>query len=171
MEKRKGKEELVEDSKEIQLLKEYLSQYVECVEYKRDLEKRLKRIEEEMDSPIGGVGYSPIPTNTNSVGAGAASFTIKKAEIQERILEQKEKIAVTLINVMDILDYLPEGSREKKLLEYRYLDNIPWRIIYKKMNLTRTPCFNATNKAYRMLIGYKRVQNVLKEYEKEMENK
>lgn len=154
------------EEEQVQLLKEYLGQYHECIKYKQDLEKRLERIQAEIESPLGGKGYSPLPSN-NTIGAGAASFILRKAEIEERIIEQKNKVIITINNVMDIIDYLQQGSRERLILEYRYIDFVPWKVIHKKMNLTKTPCFDCTNKAYNKLLSYKRVRTILEEYEQE----
>lgn len=157
------------DEEKISLLKEYLGQYHECINYKKDLEKRLERINAEIESPIGGKGYSLLPTHTNGVGEGAASYIMKKAEIEDRIMKQKEKLILTITNVMDIIGYLPEGSRERKILEYRYIDFASWKKINEKMALTRTPCFECTNKAYKKLLSYKRVTKILDEYAKSMQ--
>lgn len=157
--------------KDITLLKEYLNQYNDCVRYKHDLEKRLRTIDREIESPIGGQGYSPLPSHTNMTGAGSASFTFRKAEIEDRIEQQKEQIVITINNVMSILDHLPAGSRGRRILEYKYIDALPWDTIYKKMHLTKTPCFNHTNEAYKKLLSYKRVKCILQEYEKNTQEK
>ena len=46
--------------RERELLEEYLNQYYAGRMKKAQLERRLKTIKQEMDSPIGGYGYSPV---------------------------------------------------------------------------------------------------------------
>ena len=118
MEKKHKKE-----SKEEKLLKEYLGQYYSCKTKKVQLEKRLRNISEEMNSPIGGKGYSPVNYGgTNRVGTGAASFVYRMSEIETRIENQKEHIEKSLLKIMDILDFLGEDSKERMVLELRYID-------------------------------------------------
>ena len=112
MEKKHKKE-----SKEEKLLKEYLGQYYSCKTKKVQLEKRLRNISEEMNSPIGGKGYSPVNYGgTNRVGTGAASFVYRMSEIETRIENQKEHIEKSLLKIMDILDFLGEDSKERFVL-------------------------------------------------------
>ena len=153
------------------LLKEYLNQYNDCKKYKHDLEKRLLAIDREMEAPIGGQGYSPLPSNTNMTGAGSASLIFRKAEIEDRIMQQQEQMVIIINNIMSILDHLPVGNRGRRILEYKYIDSLPWETIYKKMHLSKTPCFNYTNEAYKKLLECKRVVYILEEYEKNIQEK
>lgn len=156
------------EAADVTLLKEYLNQYNKEAKYKHDLENRLKRIEREMEFPLRGIGYSPLPMNNTGSSKGASSYTLRKAEIEDRIQEQIELIANSLINIMSVLDYLPIGSEGRRILEYRYIDDIPWSKVYEKMHLSKTPCFDRVNEAYAELLKYPRVVYILEDY---MENK
>ena len=69
-----------------EVLKEYLNQYYTGRIKRLQLEKRLKNIQTEMATPIGGYGYSPVNYGgTNKVGTGASYFVYRLREIETRI--------------------------------------------------------------------------------------
>ena len=70
-----NKQPTKEKNEDKRLLKEYLSQYYINRTRKVQLERRLKSIKDEMNTPIGGYNYSPVNYGgTNKVSVGAASF-------------------------------------------------------------------------------------------------
>lgn len=149
------------------ILKLYLSQYLICKGRKRQLEKRLLNIKNEMDSPIGGNGYKPTPhSNTNKVGAGAAEIIYRLAEIEERILEEKNEIAKSMTSVMNIIDFLPTGSTERMIIEYKYIDGMKWSEIERETYLSRSVCFDYFAHALDILLNYKKVQVIIEDFTK-----
>ena len=166
MEQRNGKQE-TEQKKEKELLKKYLGQYYAGRIKRVQLERRLKTIQREMEAPVGGIGYSPVNyRNKNSIGPGAASFVYRMGEIETRIQEQKEKIEKALLKIMDIMDFLKENSTERMVLELRFIDCKKWEVIEKELHLSRRACFDYQNRALERLLEFKKVQTILKEYEK-----
>ncbi len=160
MDKRQKQEE-----KDKKLLKQYLNQYYISKAKRLQLEKRLKNIREEMNTPIGGLGYSPVNYGgTNQVGLGAASFVYRMSEIETRIGEQKTRVENALLKVMDIMDFLEEDSKERMILELRFIDIESWDTIAHKMYLSRSSCFNYQNKALKKLLSYKKVRMILDKY-------
>ena len=156
---------------EKELLKEYLNQYHTGRIKRTQLEKRLKNIREEMNDPIGGYGYSPVNyRGVNDVGPGAASFVYRMSEIETRIEEQKKRIEKALLKVMDIMDFLEEGSTERMVLELRFIDCKSWTSIEREMYLSRRACFNYQDKALEKLLEFKKVRTDLKAYQTEHEN-
>ena len=86
----KNKQRKNERNEDKELLKAYLNQYYAGRIKRTQLERRLKNIREEMATPIGGYGYSPVNYGgTNKVGPGAASFVYRMSEIETRIESQK----------------------------------------------------------------------------------
>lgn len=155
-------------NEEKELLKRYLGQYYAGRMKRTQLERRLKSIKEEMDSPIGGHGYSPINyAGTNNTGTGAASFVYRMSEIETRIETQKSNTEKALLKVMDIMDFLEENSTERMVLELRFIDCKNWKTIEKELHLSRRSCFDYQNKALEKLLEFKKVKTVLKEYQKE----
>ena len=145
-------------------LLEYLGRYIHAVHRRRSLERRLKLICREMDTPIGGINYSPVNSSSGGISSGSAAFTLRKSEIESRIAEQKRQAETDILNVMDILDYLDPNSRGRQILEYKYIDGLAWYTISKKMYLSRTQCFRSRDEAIAKLLEYKRVQKILEDY-------
>lgn len=147
-----------------ELLKEYLNQYYSGRIKRMQLEKRLKTIQEEMNTPIGGYEYSPVNYGgTNKVGPGAASFVYRMSEIETRIENQKSQVEKALLKVMDIMDFLEENSTERMILELRFIDCKSWAVIEKEMHLSRRSLFTYQDKGLEKLLTYKKVRAVLKE--------
>ena len=161
----KNKQQKDERNKEKNLLKDYLNQYYSGRRKRSQLERRLKNIQEEMATPIGGHGYSPVNyRNTNKVGPGAASFVYRLSEIETRIEEQKKRVEKDLLKVMDIMDFLEENSTERMVLELRFIDCESWAAIEKEMHLSRRACFDYQNRALEKLLTFKKVENIIKEF-------
>lgn len=152
---------------EMDLLKEYLGQYQKAKRRERQLERRLQEICDEMNRPIGGVGYSPVNKPQNQISMGAASFTFRKSEQETRIEEQRDTTAKDLLKVMDILDYLDKNSDERNALELYYIDGYKWDRVAREMNLSRSIVFDRQRAGLEKLLAYKRVQKILRKYEEE----
>ena len=158
----KNKRQKEEWSEEKELLKEYLNQYHYARIKRSQLERRLKDIRKEMDTPVGGYGYSPINYGgTNDVGPGAASFVYRISEIESRIEEQKSWAEKAILKVMDIMDFLEESSTERMILELRFIDCKSWAVIEKEMHLSRRACFNYQDRALEKLLGYKKIRKLI----------
>lgn len=148
-------------------LRNFLWKYNDCKKRKKQLETRLKDIQREMSMPIGGIGYSPTPhSTTNNVGAGAAGFTIKMAEIEERIIKQNEEMERAMIAVMDVMNFLDEGDTDRRIMEYRYIDGKDWRSIESLENMTRQAANNHLNAGLDKLLGFKKIRTMIKEQKK-----
>ena len=148
-----------------EMLKRYLEQYHAGKMKRTQLERRLKSIKEEMDSPIGGHGYSPINySGTNNSGAGAASFVYRMSEIETRIENQKRNTEKALLKVMDIMDFLEESSIERMVLELRFIDCKSWKVIERELHLSRSSLFFYQDKGLEKLLAYKKVCQILSEY-------
>ncbi len=149
----------VQEQKE--LLKRYLGQYYKVRAKKKQLETRLYNFREDMTG-IKGMQYSPVPrSKTNKVGDGPATLVIHAMEIEERIEKQKEEMAVAMLNVMKIMDFLPVDSTERVILEYRHIDCLSWKQIEKEMHITRTPCNKYYNLGIEKLLAFKKVIKII----------
>lgn len=148
MDDQKSKQQKNGQDEDKGVLKEYLNQYYTGRIMRSQLERRLKNIRAEMDAPIGGYGYSPVNYGgTNKVSPGAASFVYRMSEIETRIEDQK--------------------STERMGLELRFIDCKNWEAIEKEMHLSRRACFDYQNRALEKILGYKKVETILKNYQKE----
>lgn len=158
----KNNETVKDDSPEI--LKWILGQNFRAIKRKRKLDKRLLMIYEERESPIGGQGYDPLPRSSGGTPSGAASITMKLAEIEDRIYHQKEAIDKAIVNTMDILDYLPPNSLERDICEMRHIDLMPWADIQADIPMSRSQCNKRYNKAINTLLQNGRIRRIVEDH-------
>ena len=92
-------------------LKRYLSQYYRAKERQKILRERLADIRTELD-PAGKNGRN-------------TSLAIKMAEIEDRIARQSEIEATAILDIMDVLEFLPQDSVEREIMEMRHIDCKP----------------------------------------------
>lgn len=147
------------------ILKRFLSQYYRAKDKQAVLRARLASLQAELRHP--GVSVPPqdgIPVK-GGVSNGAASLTFKIADIEERIQRQIEIEARSIIDIMDVIEFLPADTIERDILEYRHIDCKPWDKIMDCVHLTRSPCFEYYNKALDKLLTYKKVRVTLSEFE------
>ena len=101
----------------------------------------------------------------DTINALNASFVYRMSEIETRIEEQKSRAENALLKVMDIMDFLEKSSMELMVLELRFIDCKSWASIEKEMHFSRRSCFDCQNRALEMLLSFKKVRNVLQEYQ------
>ena len=80
------------------------------------------------------------------------------SEVESRIEKQSKKTERIILEIMDVIDLLPEESTERMILELRHLDCKPWSEIQKTVHLTRTPCYDHYNRALDFLLDTQEVQ-------------
>lgn len=161
----KYEEQLSEDAV---LLNQYLNQYKRCIERKKSLERRQKEIVWELDHPLSGISYDGMP-HGSSEGVGCAAISYRLDEIKTRIEEQREKSVKVLAEIMDIIEFLPENSMERSIIEHKYIDRFSWNQICRAEHISRTPGTKHWRKGLYMLLEFKKVQQIVHEYEKELE--
>lgn len=71
---------------------------------------------------------------------------MKLADIEEKIYHQKEEIDKAIVTVMDIMDYLPDGSLERDICEMRHIDLMRWQDIQEAIPMCRSQCYNEHTK-------------------------
>lgn len=140
------------------ILKKYLGQYYRARGKKDVLKERRESLRREMEMPISCIRYSAVPKSiTNSIGEGAASISYRIAEIDERIENQTNDMSLAMLNVMDIMDFLPSDSIEREILEYRHIDCMSWKEITEQAHMVRSSCTSYYAKGLEMLLQYPRV--------------
>lgn len=139
-------------------LKWYLNQYFRAAAKREQLELRIQAIREVMGS-VQGIRYDLAPGGrTNNIGDGAASEILRIAEIEERIEEQNVETNQALMNVLEIMDFLPAESMERTILEYRHIDRLTWRKICGATNYSRSRAADYYNKGIEKLLTFQEVR-------------
>lgn len=158
-------------NEEIKLLRRYLEQYRNCRSRIKTLQARQAQIRRDFEaSPLSSMNYDGMPKG-NKISVGAASLAYMLDEIDIRIEEQKERASKVLINVMDIISFLPENEIERDILEARYIDCHSWTKTCRIVCLTRTPADQHLNKGLYRLLEFGKVQKILADYKEELEKK
>lgn len=150
-------------TEEAEILNQYLSQYKYCINRKKMLERRKKEILREFESPLSMVKNDGMPRGSSS-GVGCAALSFRLDEINTRIKEQMEIAAKELTNIMNIIDFLPENSMERMIIENRYIDRYDWERVCRENHISRTPATKKWRNGLYMLLEYKKVGTILKEY-------
>lgn len=158
--------EITDMNESRRLLRRYLSQYYRAKEKQAALRKRLAELKADLNDP--GVNSPPLdsaPVRQGRHSDGAATLTFKIGEIEDRIQRQIEVQTKSVIDIMDVLDFLPAESTERDILEYRHIDCKSWSEIMNLVHLTRSPCFEHYNKGLDKLLTFKKVRATLSAYE------
>lgn len=152
---------------EAELLNDYLNRYKHCILKKRILEKRRIEIAQEFDNPLPPLIMNGMPKGGNSsVGCAALSFLMD--EINSRIQEQSETSAKILTDIINIIELLPD-SLERDIIESKYIDRNGWNWICNEYHISRSPAIRKWRKGLNMLLEFKKVKQILKEYEEKQQ--
>lgn len=147
------------------ILDQYLSRYRIMVRNKHSLERRRDEILKEFESPLSAVNYDGMPRG-NSIGSGSAAISYRLDEIDTQITDQAARAAETLIEMIDIIDLLPEHSVERSIIEHKYIDRMRWWQICTEINMSRTPATNHWKKGLNYLLQFEKVAMIIKENSK-----
>ncbi len=168
MEKQQEKTKKIEKSltPEAELLNGFLSQYKYCIRTKKNLENRRLEITKEFNTPLTST-KNTVKSNAGKRGEGCATLVFQLDEICEQIEKQIERSVKTLENIFYIINYLPENTMERAIIENRYIDCYKWEKICQINNISRTPAIKAWKKGLYMLLELKEVKKILKDFKAE----
>lgn len=100
------------------------------------------------------------------MGLGSATLSFRLDEIDGRIKEQMDKAGKALADIMNVIEFLPENSIERTIIEHRYIDRYDWRKICRETHISRTPATRHWKKGLYALLEFKKVQQIIRDYEK-----
>lgn len=119
---------------ERRVLKKYLTRFFRAKEKQKTLQLRAEAIRADL---------------------GEASALEARVQAQAKAAER------SALEIMDILDLLPEDATERTILELRHLDCKPWREINRTVYLTASPCFEYYNRGLDTLLSMEQVRKTL----------
>ena len=91
---------------------------------------------------------------------------IELDEIRTRIDEKIEEMEKKYVRINDVIEFLPENSTERAILEYKYIDNYSWNKICNLEHMSRTPATQYWRKGLYKLLEFAKVQEIVREYRK-----
>lgn len=151
-----------EDARDI--LKWMLGQVRRAEHHKKELLERLERINEDRKNPIKSPGYDPMPRSAG-VGDGAASILFKLSEIEERIFEQRDEIDKAIVQVMDIIDFIPQGEIARRIFELRHLDGLNMGETADAIPMSKSRCYDIYNETIDKLLDFPKIALMVEENE------
>ena len=148
------------------LLRRYLKRYSKCKHKEKALKERASMILEYRTDPLKGIAFSDMPKASSGVSSGAAALTLEIEELHERIERQRNDSVLVLSSIMDILEFLPDDSIERFVLERRYIDLQPQVFVMSELELkSRTAVHEYTIKGLDMLLEYDKVIAIIMSYD------
>lgn len=158
---RNNKPQNAENEKaDAQVLKWILGKYNRAKRRKKQLDDRLERLLDEHNNPLHSPTYTPMPRSQGE-GDGAVGILFRIAEIEDRIIRQRDAAEKAATQVMDILDYLPESSIEREIMELRYLDGLGWSDVSESVYLSDRQCYRLYKAALKALMQAPRVRRIV----------
>ena len=143
-------------------VKEYLQQFHMARERKRILERRHDNLVRELKAPALGSAYRTMPTKrTQANSDGAVSVVFRIAEVEDRIDEQREAMERTVLQVMDLIDLLPQNSIERTVVELRHIDCKKWERICQEVHMSRSRVNDYYNAALEIILENKRARRLV----------
>lgn len=151
-----------EDAREI--LKWMLGQARRAEQHKKELMERLERINEDRKHPIKAVGYDPMPRSAG-IGDGAASILLKLADIEEQIYDQRTEIENSIVQVMDIIDFIPQSDTARRIFELRHLDCLNFQDVADAIPMSKSRTYEIYNETIDKLLDFEKISQMCKENE------
>lgn len=104
------------------ILREYLARYLPAKRHLVELQKRARQIQKENEqSPLGAITYSGMPKG-NSISDPTAAPLMRYAAALEKVDNQILEVEIIRNDVEAILNYLPNGTDNKNIIEMKYID-------------------------------------------------
>lgn len=153
-----------EDAREV--LKWMLGKVKRAEIHKRELTERLERINEDRLNPIKAVNYDLMPRSSGT-GDGALGFLLKLEDIEERIYEQRSEIENSIVQVMDIIDFIPQHETARRIFELRHLDCLNFQEVADAIPMSKSRTYEIYNETIDRLLGFERITQMCKESEAE----
>lgn len=121
---------------ERRILKKFLQRYYRMRKQQETLQTRLQRMRSEFRDN-------------------------ESTEIEAKLRTQKREAKKSTLQIMEILDFLPQGSTERTIMELRHIDCKTWTQVQRAVFLTPSPCYERYNKGLDALLGIDKVRSMV----------
>ena len=146
-------------------VKEYLQQYHMARVGKKLLERRHDNLVRELKAPPVGSAYRTMPaTRTPANTEGSVSVVFRIAEVEERIEDQRGAMGKAVLQVMDMIDLLPQNSKERTVVELRHIDCKKWERICQEVHMSRSRVNDYYNAALEIIMENKRARKLVEKF-------
>lgn len=128
-------------------IKEVLVQYADLVQEAKELRERIQKTEDDIERIVSGKSgvVDVVQSSTNDIRYAPCLVTIRGADSEgyyrkkQKLKEYKAKLERMEQDVLEQLtiaqDYIEhvENSRMRRILTYRYIDNLKWFQVAQRM--------------------------------------
>ena len=121
---------------ERRILKKFLQRYYRMRKQQETLQARLQRMRSEFRDN-------------------------ESTEIEAKLRTQKREAKKSTLQIMEILDFLPQGSTERTIMELRHIDCKTWTQVQRAVFLTPSPCYERYNTGLDALLGIDKVRSMV----------
>ena len=121
---------------ERRILKKFLQRYYRMRKQQETLQARLQRMRSEFRDN-------------------------ESTEIEAKLRTQKREAKKSTLQILEILDFLPQGSTERTIMELRHIDCKTWTQVQRAVFLTPSPCYERYNKGLDALLGIDKVRSMV----------
>lgn len=149
-------------------LDSYLKNYFVLVRQKQVLEKRRKEIISDFNNPLTSLCLDGMPKGRGKTNDGCVGLPLKLNEVEMRIKEKIEEIKKEYQRIDDVIAFLPEDSKERLILEYRYIDRMSWEAICRIENMAKTPIIYLWRKGLYSLLRFAKIKKIVEDRQSEV---
>ena len=117
-------------------MKKLLTQYTNLQAEIKDLEKRIKKLENfkvEHDKVVGSDSEFPYQPRSFKIEGYNIRDTDRLNELKEVLIERKIKCEELKLEIEKFISNIPD-SRTRRIFQYRYIDGLTWLQIAMRMN-------------------------------------
>lgn len=152
--------------------KAYLQKYYMAKTKRRILERRHGELAQELRAPAKGSRYNTMPRNKTAPDSDhAVSVVFRMAEVEERIEDQRQAMGRLMVEVMDMVDILPQESYERTVVELRHIDCKEWEQICKTIHMSRSRVNDYYRNALDMIMANERAKGLAHRHQEERQKK
>lgn len=160
------------DKEERDAAKAYLQKYYMAKMKRRILERRHDELVQELKAPTKGSRYNTMPRNKTAPDGGhAVSVVCRLDEVEQRIEDQRQAMSRTMVEVMDMVDLLPQESHERTVVELRHIDCLAWEQIGRTIHMSRSRVNDYYRKALEMIMANDRAKGLVVKHQEDLRTK
>lgn len=119
--------------------------------YKRDqvesLEERIARLRSAME--LGAQQLTAMPGSTD-IKDRLAEDMAKLEDLEIQLYDKLHAVEIDKIAVEEMIDTL-DDARERRILHYRYIDDLAWDKVSEKIHYSISHCFRLHNSAIKKI--------------------
>ena len=145
-------------------LNQYLYQYKDCIRSKKNLMRRREEIKAELKNPLSAVRTEKLSTGKSKKKDSSVDILFRLDEIVERIQGQIDTAERKLTDIMNLLDYLPEESLSRSIMENLYIDRWGWDKVCKENHISTSQAKRYWKQGLYSLLEFEKVKITIKSF-------